>query len=363
MTLRNNEKMTVPYNIRFGEFFCGPGGLALGAKMAAERIGNGIALDHQWSFDYDKDTCDTYRDNLSKSAGDRVVCADIRHVDPSTLSSIDGFMFGFPCNDFSNVGKKKGTSGNFGPLYTYAVKVLETKSPKWFVAENVVGLLSSNGGEDFKMIMEAFRTAGVGYDVVTKQVNFDEFGVPQSRHRIIMVGIRKGESVDFEFPAPFDYKITAGQALTNPPMSLELPNHVFRQMSLTVEERLKFIPEGMNIWQVNDSLPQELRLNVQGAKISSIYRRIRRDTPAYTVTGSGGGGTHMYHWEENRALTNREKARLQSFPDDFIFHGKEDSVRKQIGMAVPPVGVSFILEQLFRALQASEVEHHISRAA
>jgi DNA (cytosine-5)-methyltransferase 1 len=87
---------------------------------------------------------------------------------------------------------------------------------------------------------------------------------------------------------------------------------------------------------------------VKGAKISQIYKRLDPTKPSYTVTGSGGGGTHVYHWDEPRALTNRERARLQTFPDDFIFHGSKESVRKQIGMAVPVDGAKIILEALLK---------------
>ena len=82
---------------------------------------------------------------------------------------------------------------------------------------------------------------------------------------------------------------------------------------------------------------------MKGAKLSSIYKRLDHTKPAYTVTGSGGGGTHMYHWKENRALTNRERARLQTFPDNYRFIGSKESVRKQIGMAVPPEGAKVVL--------------------
>jgi DNA (cytosine-5)-methyltransferase 1 len=93
-------------------------------------------------------------------------------------------------------------------------------------------------------------------------------------------------------------------------------------------------------------------LNVKGAKISQIYKRLDPTKPSYTVTGSGGGGTHVYHWDEPRALTNRERARLQTFPDDFIFHGSKESVRKQIGMAVPVDGAKIILEALLKTFAA-----------
>ena len=109
---------------------------------------------------------------------------------------------------------------------------------------------------------------------------------------------------------------------------------------------MSYIKPGENAFTAN--LPKHLQLNVRGAKISQIYKRLDPDKPAYTVTGSGGGGTHMYHWKENRALTNRERARLQTFPDDFVFIGSKESVRKQIGMAVPCIGAKVIFESILK---------------
>src|SRR5690606_34801257 len=97
------------------------------------------------------------------------------------------------------------------------------------------------------------------------------------------------------------------------------------------------------------SIPDHLKLNVKGAKISQIYKRLDPNKPAYTVTGRGGGGTHIYHLDENRAFTNRERARLQTFPDDFEFLGSKESVRKQIGMAVPPKGAKIIIEAVLKS--------------
>lgn len=116
-------------------------------------------------------------------------------------------------------------------------------------------------------------------------------------------------------------------------------------------ERLKLIQPGENAFNAKLLRRPEneaLRLNVKGATLSQIYRRLRPDHPAYTVTGSGGGGTHMYHWDEPRALTNRERARLQTFPDEMDFVGNRDSVRKQIGMAVPPRGAQVIFEAIIK---------------
>ena len=93
-----------------------------------------------------------------------------------------------------------------------------------------------------------------------------------------------------------------------------------------------------------------MKLNVLNTKLSHIYKRLEKNKPAYTLTGSGGGGTHMYHWKENRALTNRERARIQTFPDNFDFSGSKESVRKQIGMAIPPRGIQLICNAVLKCL-------------
>ena len=112
-------------------------------------------------------------------------------------------------------------------------------------------------------------------------------------------------------------------------------------------ERLKFIKPGENAWSAD--IPENLKLNVKGTHISQIYKRLDPRKPAYTITGSGGGGTHVYHWKEPRALTNRERARLQTFPDDYYFIGNKESVRRQIGMAVPVEGARIIFEAVLKS--------------
>ena len=103
-------------------------------------------------------------------------------------------------------------------------------------------------------------------------------------------------------------------------------------------------------------LPDDLKINTK-TKISTIYKRLDPEKPSYTVTGSGGGGTHIYHWEEPRALTNRERARLQTFPDDYIFEGSKEQVRKQIGMAVPCEGAKIIFEAVLKTFAGEEYEY------
>lgn len=338
-----------------GELFSGPGGLALGAHAAARATG--VELRHAWANDYDSSTCRTYRENIPGATSESVICRDVRELDVTELSPIDGFAFGFPCNDYSLVGEGRGLSGEFGPLYQHGIEVLDHHQPAWFVAENVTGLRSSNEGKDFALILDALRRAGPGYDVTPHLYQFEQYGVPQRRHRIIVVGTAKGVDVKFRVPAPTHLEskswTSVRDALEGIPR--DTPNQELTRQSTTVQERLAYIRPGQNAF--NAALPDHLKLNVRGATLSQIYRRLDPDRPSYTITGSGGGGTHGYHWEEPRALTNRERARIQTFPDSFEFFGSKESVRRQVGMAVPPDGAKVVFEALFRTFSGQSYDH------
>jgi len=342
--------------LKYGEFFSGPGGLGLGAKNASVEIGPlKVSLQHEWASDYDQDSCNTYKANILHDHG-QVICEDIRKLDIDSLSPVDIFAYGFPCNDFSIVGEKKGFDGNYGPLYTYGLKVLNKFKPKAFLAENVGGLSSSNDGKSFEKILSDLEKAGNGYNITVHLYKFEEYGVPQTRHRIIIVGIDKTLNKQFEVPAPTHVKnyVSVKEAFENPPIPKNASNNEFTAMSKTTIERLKLIKPWQNVWDAD--LPAHLKINAKGAKISQIYKKLHPEKPSYTITGSGGGGTHGYHWEEPRALTNRERARIQTFPDDFIFSGKKEIVRKQLGMAVPPVAAKILFESILKTLMGVEYE-------
>lgn len=342
---------------RMGELFCGPGGLAWGA-LNADIGDNNIKIVHAWANDIDESTCQTYRHNICKDDyADSVICRDVRELDISrkNLSDIEAFSFGFPCNDFSVVGEHKGLNGDYGALYTYGVKVLQVFQPQWFLAENVGGLSGVNKGAAFKKILADLQS--VGYKIFPHLYKFEEYGVPQARHRIIIVGIRKDLPQHFRPPSTDEYKdadVSVRTALNNPPIDGAAFNHEMPFMSEKVIERLKYIKPGQNAF--NADMPEEMKLKVKGAKISQIYKRLDPDKPAYTVTGSGGGGTHIYHYAELRALTNRERARLQTFPDDFEFFGTREKVRRQIGMAVPCRGAKIIFEAILKTMSGLDYD-------
>ena len=376
-------------DFKLGELFCGPGGIALGAKNAGF-VHKGIRyqIRHAWATDYDDDTCETFRKNICPESIDTVFCEDIRKLDLRLLkkkSEIDGLAFGFPCNDFSIVGEQKGINGPFGPLYTYGVKVLEMCRPKWFLAENVGGLSHSNEGRAFDKILADLHAAG--YSVYPHLYHFEQYGVPQARRRIIIVGIRNDLNVCYKVPSPKLYEsidVSVQTALTVPSIPTNAPNQERTSQSSAVVERLRMLSAGQNAWFIDELLQkddvalvkfykplkeiraknptvdfsegasireklQTVRLDVKAARMSQIYKRLDPSKPSYTITGSGGGGTHGYHWSEDRALTNRERARIQTFPDDFEFIGSKESVRKQIGMAVPCKGVQVIFQALLKS--------------
>ncbi len=319
---------------KMGELYCGPGGLAYGALHAVSGDGR-FSVEHAWANDYDADSCETYRLNLSHDRPDSVLCKDVRELDIKSLGNISAFAYGFPCNSFSNVGEHKGIANEkFGQLYWYGVEVLREYQPDWFIAENVSGIRSAGRG-DFQIILNDLRDSG--YNLTVNLYRAEDYGVPQTRHRVIIVGIRNDLDVIFRVPDPQPYAqdISARTALRDIPSWAS--NQDERKLDSKVVTRLSLILPGENVWQAEERLgnafPDYLKIRTK-TKISQIYRKLDPDKPAYTVTAAGGGGTFMYHWT-NRELTNRERARIQTFPDDYRFIGKYSSVRRQIGMAVP----------------------------
>ena len=329
---------------RLGELFCGPGGIAKGAMMA--NIGlEGWGIEHAWANDYDSSTCQTYVYNICPKQPETVICEDVHKLKINNLGAIDALAFGAPCNDFSLVGKQKGFDGEYGPLYSYGIKALKKYKPLWFMFENVGGIKSANDGKAFEIIQEDMKKAG--YVLYPNLYFFEQYGVPQARHRMIIVGIRKDQPFEFKIPSYEGYQMkSCREAIEEPPIDISAYNNEPTRQSKTVIERLGYIKAGENAWSAN--IPKELQLNVKGTKLSQIYKRLDPDKPAYTITGSGGGGTHVYHWSEPRALTNRERARLQTFPDDYYFIGSKEAVRKQIGMAVPVEGARIIFEAILK---------------
>ena len=341
--------------IRLGELFCGPGGIAEGASKTKK-------FKHVWAIDNHPDTTKTFKLNHPET---RVETWDLNKVTKKqvkTLENIDGLIFGFPCNDFSSIGEFKGLSGKYGPLYKKACFVLKNlkKKPDFFVAENVsniapLGKFNSSPArvrifDNFNVIMEDL--AACGYTIYADLLNLKDYSVPQVRRRVILFGIRSDldSKKNYTKPKPttLGNPISCKEALDCLKKYKKLLNHEFIDHSPDVIKRLKKQKPGQNVWDIN-GLPGSTK-----SRMSHIYKRLLPNIPAYTVTGSGGGGTYMYHYKEPRALSNRERATLQTFPINYKFYGGKSSVRRQIGMAVPVKAAQIIMKNIYKTMMLTK---------
>ena len=354
---------------KLGELFCGPGGFAEGANKTG-------LFKHVWANDIDEKACETFELHHPEC---NVIPGDVNKVflkeKINDLPNIDGLLFGFPCNDFSLVGKKNKLKGDFGGLYKSAVKTLNHFKPNFFIAENVTAISPLNKkNEDslvyknfFKIMSDLSCASDNGYRVYADRFKFEQFGVPQTRHRMILVGYRSDFFEENKIYYPkikpvlknVDEYISCEEALERGVPGTKQSSSSFKKAenkeptrhSKEVLLRLKNTKEGQNVWDLEDKfgLP-----GVTKARMSHIYKKLDRNKPSYTVTGSGGGGTHVYHYEKNRALTNRDRARLQTFDDSYAFRGTKEQVRKQIGMAVPVLAAKEILLNVYKSLKLNK---------
>lgn len=318
---------------RILSLFSGCGGLDLGFKQEGYEI--------VWANDNDHWSCETYKRNF----GPHIVEGDIADIDFNEVPDCDLITGGFPCQDFSMIWKRGGIETDRGNLYKHFVRAVATKLPKAFVAENVKGLLTANKGMAIKQIVKDFQSVDhFGYRIYINLFNFAEYGVPQLRQRVLIIGIRNDIPYEFKKPKPTHNEtnyVTTGEALKG----VEEVVHNNEHMKIMERTRkiISLIPEGGNFTDIPKDSPYYVR-----GMISHVYRRLHKNKPSTTIIAGGGGGTWGYHFKEPRPLTNRERARLFGFPDDFVFEGNIAQVRRQIGNAVPPTGVKLIARELMK---------------
>lgn len=287
--------------------FSGAGGLDLGFKMA----GNDIV----WANDIYKDAVNTYEENI----GRHIVCGDIANIDTADIPDCDIVIGGFPCQGFSVANTKRDVNDERNKLYLQLIRVIKAKRPNFFLAENVKGILNIGNGEVIKMIMKEFSS--LGYKVQKKLLNAADYGVPQTRERVIITGVRDDLDFTYTYPEPTNDK----------------NGGIFIPKWVTIKEAFKDIP--------NPDEPNNLSNHVYSKYKVTIsnyigHRLIDPDKPAPTVTGRGdekGGVVVLHHPNNKRRMTCRELATIQSFPLDYHFCGSMSSVYRQIANAVPPL--------------------------
>lgn len=352
--------------------FSGCGGMDLGAELS----GSARVV---WAIDNEHWAVETYRHNI----GRHIVEADITSTAVPDVAC-DILLAGPPCQDYSTLWNHDGLKTARGNLFRQVARYLDELRPAGFVLENVPGLLSANRGYAWQLVRHALRSPSsfaaptrhpqrrrtpVRYDLSAQVVDMADLGVPQHRERLIVLGVRRDLGVRPPvIPTPFaGDPMTVRQALDEHPLPTDAPNHEVGLDSHDVVERLKLIPPGRNY----EVIPAGHPLAVRGL-ISHVYRRLDPDKPSYTMIAGGGGGTHGYHHAEPRRLSNREKARLQGFPDDFVFEhgcgpGRREAksmyprVRRQVGNAVPPPAAQVIIEALADVLAAAGIAPRTAR--
>jgi len=314
--------------------FAGCGGLDLGFKRAGYKI--------LWANDFDKDAQAVYKKNKLGKIDSR----DILEVTASEIPECDILTAGFPCQPFSNAGNRKGVHDSRGMLYKECLRIIGEKLPQVFLFENVKGLLSTKYIDGKKLVDVIYddlcTIGGTGYNVVYKLLNASDYGVPQNRQRVIFIGVRKDLNKTFNFPAPQSKHGLILRNVLNIPVNV--PNQVDWGFSPQALEMVSYIPEGGS-WK---NIPyeklaprfQRIRDNMEKYHSPNFYRRFSRDEIIGTITASAQPeNCGIIHPTENRRYTIREIARIQTFPDDFIFI--DESLRdivamyKVIGNAVP----------------------------
>ena len=287
--------------------FSGAGGLDLGFVKEGHKI--------IWANDFYHDAVETYRNNI----GSHIVEEDIHNIPSKTIPDCDIIIGGFPCQGFSVANTKRTVGDERNELYKQMVRIIKDKKPKFFLAENVKGLLNLDKGSVIKMIIADFSV--IGYKVKYQLLNSADYGIPQLRQRVIIVGVRNDIDFDYAYPKEqYNKDGTNGlerwvsvkdvlQDLPDPNKPNNLVNHEYSKFKISMSNYLG-------------------------------HRFVHGDNPAPTVTARGddrGGVVVLHHYNNQRRMSCRELATIQSFPLDYVFSGRRSSIYRQIANAVPPL--------------------------
>lgn len=298
--------------------FSGAGGLDLGLIQAGNTI--------LWANDIDRDAVETYKENI----GNHIICDDIKNVDILSLPDADVVVGGFPCQGFSQANRLRTLDDDRNQLYRFFYNTIKIKQPKFFIAENVKGILNLGKGEAIKQIVEDFEAAG--YITSVNLINMADYGIPQTRQRVIIIGQREdlGAELLFKFPKPTHSK------------DGKLPKWV------SIQEAIGHFPDPDNENDVLNHIYSAYKVEYRNF---TGHRKTEPSKPSPTILARGngkGGVCAIPHYNGKRRLTIRESASVQTFPEDFHFCGNMNSCYRQIGNAVPVLFARKLGEELIR---------------
>jgi len=335
--IQNDKTILMKKKLKYIDLFSGAGGFSLGFENKG--------LKNIFSIDIEPSFCKTYRLNFPHHnliESDLCNLTDNEIIDYCGKSEIDVIIGGPPCQGFSIAGNigRKFIEDPRNKLYQEFVRVVGLLKPKYFVMENVARLYSHNNGNTRNDIINDF--INLGYHVDCKIINSVDFGVPQVRKRVIFIGSIKNQCLIFPEKTT-DHVISVKDAIHNYPSlnsgeRSNISNHNAMNHSNQMLHKMKYISDGGN----RNEIPIELRPKTGDPR---KYIRYKSDKPSVCVTGDM---RKIFHYEQNRALTVRELARLQSYPDDFIFLGSSISQQQQVGNSVPPKMAEAIAESIIK---------------
>ncbi len=315
--------------LKVASLFCGCGGTDVGLLGEFEYLGkeydkNNFSL--VYANDIDANACSLFESNFGIKPDHR----DIREVESNEIPPFDILTGGFPCQSFSIVAqnpKRLGIKDDQGKLFFEMCRILRDRQPKCFIAENVKGILTANNGEAFPLIIEEFRKCG--YDVKYKLMNSADYGVPQKRERVIIVGFRNDLNIQFEYP---ESVISSDEYV---PLKLVLEENTPQKYFFSekaVQGMLKN-REGMNKGRAQDP---DKPCNTVGAHLAKVS--LNSTDPVYLENN------------KFRRFTPREVARIQSFPESFKLSGSEGSQYRALGNAIPPVMIWYVAKAVSELL-------------
>ena len=315
------------------DLFSGAGGFSLGFQE--------VGFENIFAVDIEKEFCETYKFNFPKHILIEKDISKLTNEEVLKLTDnkkIDVIIGGPPCQGFSIAGNigRKFIDDPRNRLFKEFVRIVNIVKPKYFVMENVARLYSHNKNQTRREIIKDFER--LGYKVECQILNAADFGVPQIRKRVIFIGSRVRDEIKFPQPIVKQYK-TVKEAIDDLPSlksgeTSNIPNHNAMNHTTQMLEKMKYVSDGGD----RNEIPEYLRPKSGDAR---KYIRYNSQKPSITITGDM---RKVFHYSQNRALTVRELARLQSFPDNFIFKGKSISAQQQVGNAVPPLMAKAIAE-------------------
>ncbi len=308
------------------DLFSGAGGMSLGFEMAEFK--------NIFSLDIQPDFCKTYKRNFPKHT---IIQNDISKISKKEIfqqignNEIDIIIGGPPCQGFSIAGNigRKFIDDPRNHLFKEFARIVDIIKPKYFVMENVARLFTHNNGNTKNEILSVFKN--LGYTVDCRVLNTLDFDVPQNRRRVLFIGSRISSNIQFPAKKQKEYKSVKETINRFPYLESgeesEIPNHIAMKHSEQMLEKMKYISDGGNRFEI----PEKIRPKSGDVR---KYIRYKSAEPSICITGDM---RKVFHYSQNRALTVRELAAIQTFPDDFIFEGSSISQQQQVGNSVPPL--------------------------